>query len=641
MPSAIQAPRTDSCCVCIVDRESVLLAAAVSSLFARPGTYFPIFGFPNVEHSSRPEARLGDHDYLANSIGSMEATFISNSVAKLGNVSRVILAGLSPAQVSYLHLPVELEVVAIDDLADVPLRLSGERLLRCRPEDALLGLFRSGRDGSGLEFMEDAEPLAAVDVNGAGLVLVETLHDTVATVAGVNYAIAADAALTLVAPPADEEIVEARNTLEQQKAGRSRGTPIDLLPRIAERIADVPISSYAYATYFTEGLPYSVVVGDSVQQSYVNLRLRAEHFLVNNLAPEIRAFPSALVFSLDSGFHVLGEGQWLAEFLQLRHYVVREVVGKAATVTALDYHAQHFPYGILHVASHAGLSDGHAVTLRFTDRDGHRHVVEYDEVASISREPGTDLFQVVRKAIFRRFDGLVWRSPELRARGLPPYIFDDMTLAMFEEDYAGREVVSRTLISSVPLADSIECADGFHQSVFQTLASHSSPIVFNNACASWWNVADFFLSSGARGYVGTLWSIGEQPAVAGAKAFYKRAVKERLVAAVQKANKRVAHTRDRGVYAFWGLHSANIPSAQDEAEGLHKVLNAATDEMFRYISVISNARSLEVRHNAIRIVKHLHDDIKDNYRVANMAELDAEFQARFDAAIAQSRWLDT
>ncbi len=504
----------------------------------------------------------------------------------------------------------------------------------------LLGLFRSGRAGLALEFVDDAEPLTAVDVHGAGLVLIETLHDTVATVAGVNYAVASEAALTLVAPPSDGEMIEIREILEERKQHGSQEALIDLLPQLAERIADVPISSYTHVTYFTEGLPYSAVVGNSVKQSYVNLRLRAEHFLVNNLVPEVHLFPSALVFSLDGGFHVLGEGQWLANFLRLRHYIVREVVGPAATVAALDYQVQHFPYGILHIASHAGLSDGYAVRLRFIDRNDHDHVVEYDEAASISREPGTDLFQVVRKAIFRRFDGLAWRGPELKARRLPPHVFDDMTVAIFEDEYPAREVVSRTPISSVPLADSMECADGFHQSMFQTLASHSSPIVFNNTCGSWWNVADFFLSSGARGYVGTLWSVGDSAAVVGAKAFYKKAVNAPLIAAVQKANGRIAHTADRDVYAFWGLHSGNIPTAQDETEGLHQVLHAATDEMFRYTSAIANARSLEVRANAIRTVERLHNDIRDNYRVRNMAELDAEFQERFDLAIAQSQWVD-
>jgi hypothetical protein len=639
MPGGIRVPRTDSGCICIVNRVNVLLAAAVSSRFARPGTYFPIFGFPDIEHRSRPEARLGDDDYIANVSGSSEATFIANSVARLRDVHRVILAGLSPAQMSYLHLPNEAEVVNIEELDDVRFRLGGERVLQCRKEDVLLGLFRSGRDGFALEIVNDAEPLTAVDVDRPGLVLIETLHDTVATVAGVNYAVAADAALTLVAPPDDGELVETRNILEQRKADRSAEILSDVLPRVAERIAGISISSSSYATYFTEGLPYSAVVGDTVQQSYVNLRLRAEHFLVNNLAPEVPLLPSALMFSLDSRFHVLGEGHWLAEFLRLRHYIVREVVGPAATITALDYQVQHFPYGILHIASHAGLSDGYAVSLRFTDRDGHSHVVEYDEAASISREPGTELFQVVRKAVFRKFDGLVWRSSELRARGLPSYVFDDMNVALWEEEYAGREVVSRAPISSVPLTDSIECADGFHQSMFQTLASHSSPIVFNNACGSWWNVADFFLSCGARGYVGTLWAIDESAAVAGAKALYRRAVNAPLIAAVQKANKRIAHTADRAVYAFWGLHSGNIPPAQDEAEGLNEVLNAATGEMFRYTSAIANAKSPEVRENAIRAVERIHNDIRDNYRVRNMAELDAEFQARFDAAIAQSQWL--
>ena len=53
----------------------------------------------------------------------------------------------------------------------------------------------------------------------------------------------------------------------------------------------------------------------------------------------------------------------------------------------------------------------------------------------------------------------------------------------------------------------IACADTIHQGQFHALASYSSPIIFNNTCWSWSEVAAFFLAGGARAYVGTLWAI--------------------------------------------------------------------------------------------------------------------------------------
>ena len=67
----------------------------------------------------------------------------------------------------------------------------------------------------------------------------------------------------------------------------------------------------------------------------------------------------------------------------------------------------------------------------------------------------------------------------------------------------------------------IACADTIHQGQFHALASYSSPIVFNNTCWSWSEVAAFFIACGARAYIGTLWEIENDAAVTAARTFYE------------------------------------------------------------------------------------------------------------------------
>jgi hypothetical protein len=115
-------------------------------------------------------------------------------------------------------------------------------------------------------------------------------------------------------------------------------------------------------------------------------------------------------------------------------FFVRPLVGDEATTRAFDYNVQHFAYGIFHIASHDGEVDGYEVTLPFKDREGNDHVIEFDEVVAFSRVPGPgDLIQVTSKAIFRSLDGLPWRSSELKERGYPRQVYDDLVKIVFDK----------------------------------------------------------------------------------------------------------------------------------------------------------------------------------------------------------------
>ena len=46
----------------------------------------------------------------------------------------------------------------------------------------------------------------------------------------------------------------------------------------------------------------------------------------------------------------------------------------------------------------------------------------------------------------------------------------------------------------------------------QSLCPHHSPIIFNNACASWHRLAETFIFANARTYIGTLFSVTDAEA---------------------------------------------------------------------------------------------------------------------------------
>lgn len=84
----------------------------------------------------------------------------------------------------------------------------------------------------------------------------------------------------------------------------------------------------------------------------------------------------------------------------------------------------------------------------------------------------------------------------------------------------------------------------------------SAPIIFNNSCRSWLHVAEAFMASGARGYIGTIWSIPIRTAAIAARDIVNRLVNEGLTVA-QSLAVNDPDSRERN-YIFIGTASARL-----------------------------------------------------------------------------------
>lgn len=77
----------------------------------------------------------------------------------------------------------------------------------------------------------------------------------------------------------------------------------------------------------------------------------------------------------------------MCDFLSTNNFYLRALIGARATVAEFDYHAQHFPYDVLHICSHGGEVDGYEMSEQFVDQDGLTHEVEFEEVLGVTPVP--------------------------------------------------------------------------------------------------------------------------------------------------------------------------------------------------------------------------------------------------------------
>jgi len=469
----------------------------------------------------------------------------------MGSAECVILAGLTDNQKSYLRIPPATRVIEITILSEVEKQLSSLELpkreeLRCRSSEVLEALVLAHRTGKRLVVDEAAKAISESSTKGNGIVVVEAVADA-STVLAINYASSVGAGVLLVAPLADHDGQGILKSIELWKRGDDRTQLEKLKDEVMRRIGRACFAEFDHATFFTEGLPYSLVLENCIPCCYVHLSLNPDLFIIDSIIFEkLQDIHSAIVFS--PLFFPDEETSTLCGFLSRNRYYVRSLLGRSASLASFDFHAQHFPYALLHICSHGGEVDGYEMVEEFVDRDGNKHTVQFDEVIGVTPVPDNDkIVEVHRKMFPRTLDGFAWRSEELSQGQYPEYVIAQMW------DCMRRSTGTRKSKGKVPMSCSIACVDSIHQGQFHVLASHRSPIVFNNACWSGHEVAKFFLACAARAYIGTLWAVENEAAVTAARVFYENVLTEPVLYAMHKANKALDKTNSKDIYIYWGL----------------------------------------------------------------------------------------
>lgn len=642
-------PVVDNFCICIANLENQSLAAVISSYFSEPNTYFPLFYFPEVNAPYAPAGNFDfeEDEFLSKMIGAEEAVLINNAMARIGgNFEYVIFAGLTENQKTYLeHYFAGRQIIEINDVTEADSKLSeigvsNTESLRCKDSELLEGLFVAKKQNKKLILDNNAESVSIGSFNSDIIITIENTNDTTSVMA-VNYAHSVNADIKILKNVSNGEGQKYREVIQAWYESGANNYPElnESINHIKTHLNGIDFLKYKYATFFTkEAIPYSLAIDNVIPCSYVNLKLRPDLFIFNNIVFSklfIHRFNSAIVFS-PGFFSGEEETDFLVDFLNKNKIYIKKILNRESTVANLDFYASHFPYDILHICSHGGEVEGYSKTEKFHDRKGNLHSVEYDEVIGFSPIPGTDLANVISKVIPRKFDGFEWMSDELKNQKIPQYVYVDMRKFLFYSDRLKRKV-KRTWKDKIPTSCSIRCAyDSIHQGMFRSVASHSSPIIFNNTCWSWYQVSTFFINAGARGYIGTLWGINNTSAIMGAEIFYKNIFRKPAILALNESLKALSDTKDKNIYVYWGLHFGKLKKGFSRSYNNTKIFKELKRSLYSWIEKIVTTKNDEVRKNSLEVCRGLYIEIIKNFGLPRNSKIEALLKSQ-DEVIRQTK----
>lgn len=230
-----------------------------------PGAYFAVFEFPEA---NRPYEENPQKDgYFSQILSKRRATAINNCLAHI-QPDWIVLLGICEFSQSYLRaiLPERklLEISSEAELLLLPFADGAAEPLSCKPSQAIQGLIAAKIAKRPLKFIEDAPDIATRQVHGRKRLMVVENPGGLSEVAIVNYATSVDADIVLVDEVKRNEIFSLPRQLQSWAKDRSSPALRETRKKMTDRIKGIDFTSYEFCTFFTTGLPYGLILKNSV-----------------------------------------------------------------------------------------------------------------------------------------------------------------------------------------------------------------------------------------------------------------------------------------------------------------------------------------------------------------------------------------
>jgi len=311
-------PNIDKRAVCIID-DDFILATKISSYFNKPGHYFTLFKFRAAKEKT--------DDLVATIVKDRGVIYIQQRIYQV-KPDKVIFAGLTDYQISCFDDVPDNVVLKInpDDNLDEKLSFLETTLeeMQCSEEDILTGLFLSKKLGKKLTINNESSALNLEKYKSDNIVFIEDIKD-IDNVMAINYAFSINSDLIIVKPFIEGDLDNLKRQLSRLPDER-REYIKKITKKIHKRVRSIKFSKYQFATFFTEGLPYGLLLNNILPTSHV-MRKMPDYFLFDNIFNENnnKNFGSALMFAPGN----VGEEDESAKVIEIfkdKNYFVKDLL---------------------------------------------------------------------------------------------------------------------------------------------------------------------------------------------------------------------------------------------------------------------------------------------------------------------------
>lgn len=334
-------------------------------------------------------------------------------------------------------------------------------------------------------------------------------NDSFSKVIAKNLAMAINGYVVIIPSASREDVLEvhdhmriwatADSYLDRTQAKNS------LFSILKTRLSKLALINSKSISFITEGIPYGILPFNCPTTHYFHFPLLGLNIIRGMMKSKLPNLHCSTCYLVDPGKLSESEFEKLRKIFLSKGYVVRKSFARNATVRDVDYCTQYLPLDLIFYSTHCGEVNGKRVTEKFRTSDGKEHSITYDLVTSFAPEPGKDLVEVTEFTRWISLDGIDWSDSEGKDR-----IDTDYILKQYVEkrkgrkiDYDDSSIVEISEVSKIKYSDALQMSDFNFIPMPTELGGHRYPLVFNNACSSWRELAHRFAVAGACVYIGT------------------------------------------------------------------------------------------------------------------------------------------
>lgn len=434
----------------------------------------------------------------------------NNALARL-NAREAILSGLSDEGLAAMVARLPKKFVRLCNADDVPTFAPSKRAAR-EPlhwgRHAIgAGVLRALYEGRLIQFHGGLSPSSMTLGNGEHLVVCEA-GEPLSEVIAANYAFALDASICII-PEVNgveaDNILEAYYSIDEGSDSRADRRQ-QLQARLRRLCGDVVLPRGGSLTFFTRELPFGIAFPE-LPSTHLFTRPDLGIAVANGFSaeqPKTRGVNVAVL--VDPELTRAPEIEVAAKLLPARRMLVRGYHGTAASVRAVTDMVELFPYDLLIFATHCGDAKGSRRTYQFTDREGRERELVVDVALGIGGTADPDKLSVVEFTRFHALDGVDWSDHVAKAKLRVGTAILDYSERMLKGEL---KPVRTEPIHRVRMSAAMAMHDHHYIATPRPLADYSPPIIINNACVSWHELAGRFTFGGARAYIGTLYPVSD------------------------------------------------------------------------------------------------------------------------------------
>ena len=183
-----------------------------------------------------------------------------------------------------------------------------------------------------------------------------------------------------------------------------------------------------------------------------------------------------------------------------------------------------------------------------------------DIAIGVGHTDDDDILDVTQFIYIRSLDGVDWNDHEKKKQ-----LYVGKAIQDFFERTRGRSELEPIMKENIPRVTSsaaLKMFDHNYIAVPQYLASENTPIVINNACASWHRLAETFTFGNARAYIGTLYPVTTSEAEAITVSLLDKQFGKPLPTALWGAQRRAYGTSVRRPYVITGVYPQRLRAVQ-------------------------------------------------------------------------------